>query len=261
MATRCCSFEVQATLGAARTGTLSLPHGQVPTPCFMPVGTRATVRGVSTRELTEVGASMVLANTYHLWVRPGHRLIERLGGLHRFMDWSGPILTDSGGYQVFSLKDRTKVSEEGVTFRSPEDGAWRLLTPEVSVEVQEALGVDVAMAFDECLEWPADRARTRVRELTFNELPIVGPDYSVCLRLRSDLGRQMRMTTFIVDPRKKKIGRADTSIDFRGKKEVDHVMAFPALRYETQGQYKYVVELEGEPAGELDLLVVEIEDE
>lgn len=126
----------------------------------MPVGTRGTVRGVSVDEITEMGASMVLANTYHLWVRPGHRLIEKLGGLHQFMAWDGPILTDSGGFQVFSLREHNKTTEEGVKFCSPEDGQWRLLTPEVSIEVQEALGVDVAMAFDECLEWPATRERT-----------------------------------------------------------------------------------------------------
>ena len=119
-----------------------------------------TVRGVSVDEIKDMGASMVLANTYHLWVRPGHRLVERLGGLHQFMAWDGPILTDSGGFQVFSLRHRNKTTEDGVKFCSPEDGQWRLLTPEVSIEVQEALGVDVAMAFDECLEWPATRERT-----------------------------------------------------------------------------------------------------
>lgn len=160
MATQCSSFELKHTCGQARTGVLKLPHGSVPTPCFMPVGTRGTVRGVSVDEIKEMGASMVLANTYHLWVRPGHTLIERLGGLHKFMAWDGPILTDSGGFQVFSLRHRNKTTEEGVKFCSPEDGQWRLLTPEVSIEVQEALGVDVAMAFDECLEWPATRERS-----------------------------------------------------------------------------------------------------
>ena len=106
------------------------------------------------------GASMVLANTYHLWVRPGHELIRDAGGLHAFMRWDGPILTDSGGYQVFSMRDRLKVTEEGARIRSPEDGNYRMLTPETAIEVQEALGVDVAMAFDECLEWPADRPTT-----------------------------------------------------------------------------------------------------
>jgi len=160
MATPCCSFELQGQLGKARAGTLTLPHGTVQTPAFMPVGTRGTVRGISSGELSDLGAQMVLANTYHLWVRPTAPLIERLGGLHKFMGWSGPILTDSGGYQVFSMRDRNKVSEKGVRIRSPEDGNWRLLTPEVAIEVQEQLGVDVAMAFDECLEQPADRERT-----------------------------------------------------------------------------------------------------
>lgn len=143
----------------ARRGRLHLTHGVVDTPAFMPVGTAGSVKALSPVDIKDAGAQIVLANTYHLWVRPGHRLIEGLGGLHRFMDWDGPILTDSGGYQVFSLKDMRKISEEGVKFRSPLDGEWRHLTPEVAVEIQEALGVDVAMAFDECIEWPADRER------------------------------------------------------------------------------------------------------
>ncbi len=154
-------FELLATATAdgvrARRGRLHLTHGVVDTPAFMPVGTAGTVKSLSPVDLRDAGAQIVLANTYHLWVRPGHRIIEGLGGLHRFMDWDGPILTDSGGYQVFSLKDMRKISEEGVKFRSPLDGEWRNLTPEVAVEIQEALGVDVAMAFDECIEWPAGR--------------------------------------------------------------------------------------------------------
>lgn len=161
MATRCCSFELETTCGAARAATLRLPHGDVPTPAFMPVGTRGTVRGIDPGELIRAGSSLVLANTYHLWVRPGHEVVRELGGLHRFMSWDGPILTDSGGYQVFSMRDRAVVSEEGVRIRSPEDGQYRLLTPEVAIEVQEALGVDVAMAFDECLEHPATRDRAQ----------------------------------------------------------------------------------------------------
>ena len=160
MATQCCSFELHNELDGARAGHLDLTHGRVPTPAFMPVGTRAAVRCVSSSDLVDAGASMVLANTYHLWVRPGHELIRDAGGLHRFMRWDGPILTDSGGYQVFSMRDRLKVTEQGARIRSPEDGNYRMLTPETAIEVQESLGVDVAMAFDECLEWPADRPTT-----------------------------------------------------------------------------------------------------
>lgn len=159
MATRCSSFLETARCGAARTGTLTLPHGQVQTPAFMPVGTYGTVRGMTPTEIRATNAEMVLANTYHLWLRPGHRTIEKLGGLHSFMRWDGPILTDSGGYQVFSLNKHTKISEEGVQFRVPENGDKRKLTPELAVEIQEAFGVDVAMAFDECIEWPAERDR------------------------------------------------------------------------------------------------------
>ncbi|MBN2799617.1 MAG: tRNA guanosine(34) transglycosylase Tgt [Deltaproteobacteria bacterium] len=160
MATRCSSFDLLGTAGAARTGVLHLPHGSVPTPAFMPVGTRGTVRGLTPRDLRGLGASMVLANTYHLWVRPGHEDLRALGGLHRFMGWDGPILTDSGGFQVFSLKEHVKVSEDGVRFRSPLDGQHRHLTPELAVEIQETFGVDVAMALDECIEVPATRDRT-----------------------------------------------------------------------------------------------------
>jgi len=159
MATRCCSFEVEATCGGARAGTLRLPHGSVPTPAFMPVGTRGTVRGLTPAELSAAGCTIVLANAYHLWVRPGHDVVASLGGLHRFMGWTGPLLTDSGGYQVFSLSDRIELSEEGVRIRAVEDGAWRLLTPEIAVEIQETLGVDVAMALDECLVYDTDRDR------------------------------------------------------------------------------------------------------
>lgn len=146
-------------MGGARAGTLRLPHGEVPTPAFMPVGTRGAVRGLHPDQLAATGAHLVLANTYHLWERPGHERIERLGGLHSFMGWTGPLLTDSGGYQVFSLREHLKLTEEGAKFRSPLDGTLRHLTPELAVEVQEALGVDVAMAFDECLEWPASPER------------------------------------------------------------------------------------------------------
>ncbi len=152
-------FTVHHSCGPARTGTLETPHGSIATPAFMPVGTAGTVKGLTPAELRDCGADVVLCNTYHLWVRPGHERIAGLGGLHRFMGWDGPILTDSGGFQVFSQKDLRKVSEEGVRFRSTLDGEYRTLTPEVCIEVQEALGVDMAMAFDECIEWPAQRDR------------------------------------------------------------------------------------------------------
>ena len=155
------SLNITHQAGSARTGILTTPHGVVPTPAFMPVGTYGTVKGISPKELQEIGAGIVLSNAYHLWVRPGHELIKRLGGLHRFMGWSGPILTDSGGYQVFSLSEFRKISEEGVRFRSPLDGQYRMLTPEVCIEIQEALGVDMAMAFDECIEWPCSREDTQ----------------------------------------------------------------------------------------------------
>ncbi len=125
----------------------------------MPVGTYGTVKGMTPPDLREIGTHIVLSNTLHLWVRPGDDIIRDLGGLHRFMAWDGPILTDSGGYQVFSLREMSKVTEEGVKFRTPRDGQYRMLTPERCVEIQENLGVDLAMAFDECIEWPADRDR------------------------------------------------------------------------------------------------------
>ncbi len=153
------SLRVDATAGAARTGVLSTPHGDVQTPAFMPVGTYGTVKGLSPRELREVGAEVVLCNALHLWVRPSHEVIGKLGGLHSFMAWDGPILTDSGGFQIWSLRHLSKVSENGVRFRAPLDGMYRVMTPEVCVEIQETLGVDLAMAFDECIEWPADRDR------------------------------------------------------------------------------------------------------
>jgi queuine tRNA-ribosyltransferase len=155
----CLSLDVQATAGAARTGVLHTPHGDVPTPAFMPVGTYGAVKGITPLELRELGSSMVLANTFHLWVRPGDELIRDLGGIQRFMGWDGPVLTDSGGYQVFSLNKMTKITEEGVRFRTPLDGVHRMMTPEVCVQIQENFGVDMAMAFDECIEWPADRDR------------------------------------------------------------------------------------------------------
>jgi queuine tRNA-ribosyltransferase len=140
----------------ARLGCIRTPHGSIDTPAFMPVGTRGTVKAMTPEELAGIGAEVILSNAYHLFLRPGHKLIGELGGLHRFMGWDGPILTDSGGYQVFSLSDLTRITEEGVFFQSPLDGGKKhLFTPELSIEVQETLGVDLVMAFDECIPYPA----------------------------------------------------------------------------------------------------------
>jgi len=144
------AFECRAGDGPARRGRLVLDRGTVETPAFMPVGTAGTVKGLTPEEVREAGAEMLLANTYHLYLRPGHERVNALGGLHRFMHWDRPILTDSGGYQVFSMADLNDVHEEGVTFRSYIDGTVHALTPEKSMEVQSALESDVAMAFDEC---------------------------------------------------------------------------------------------------------------
>jgi queuine tRNA-ribosyltransferase len=156
------SFEVTHTLGAARRGILKTSHGAVNTPAFMAVGTQGAVKALMQRDLESLGAEIILANTYHLYLRPGAERIARLGGLHQFMGWDRPILTDSGGYQVFSLAARRKVEEEGVTFRSHLDGGEHLLTPESAVEIQARLGSDIAMALDECLEHPAAHERARV---------------------------------------------------------------------------------------------------
>ncbi|HEV2751082.1 MAG TPA: tRNA guanosine(34) transglycosylase Tgt [Gemmatimonadales bacterium] len=154
-------FTVEAQSGAARVGTLSLPHGVVETPAFMPVGTQGTVRALSPNDLRAVGAGLVLANTYHLHVRPGEQVIEKLGGLHRFMAWDRPLLTDSGGFQVFSLEGFRRVSEDGVEFQSHVDGSRRTLTPERATEIQWTLGADVAMAFDHVVPGGADVATAR----------------------------------------------------------------------------------------------------
>jgi len=152
------------TATKARLGQLTTPHGAVETPCFMPVGTQGTVKAVLPRDLQELGCQILLGNTYHLFLRPGHELIRKLGGLHRFMNWSGPILTDSGGYQVFSLATMRRITEDGAHFQSHLDGAAHLLTPEKAVEIQEALGSDIAMVLDECI--PHDAERDYVREST-----------------------------------------------------------------------------------------------
>jgi queuine tRNA-ribosyltransferase len=149
-------FEVLATAGAARRGRLVLAHGIVDTPVFMPVGTYGTVKAMSPAELEDIGARIILGNTFHLWLRPGLDVIAAHGGLHRFMGWPRPMLTDSGGFQVFSLGKLRKVAEEGVTFASPVNGDRLFLTPEKSMEIQQVLGSDVVMVFDECTAYPAD---------------------------------------------------------------------------------------------------------
>ncbi|HEV3481143.1 MAG TPA: tRNA guanosine(34) transglycosylase Tgt [Candidatus Acidoferrales bacterium] len=155
-------FEILATdPTGARLGRLTTPHGVVDTPVFMPVGTAATVKGQTQQDLEELGVQIFLGNTYHLYLRPGHELIHGMGGLHRFMSWPHPILTDSGGFQVFSLSSLRKVSDEGVTFRSHLDGSEHFLTPEKSLEIQIALGADIAMVLDECIEAPSSELRAR----------------------------------------------------------------------------------------------------
>lgn len=140
----------------ARLGRLHTPHGIINTPIFMPVGTAATVKAMTPEELKDIHAEIILSNTYHLYLRPGHELIEKAGGLHKFMHWDRPILTDSGGFQVFSLGDLRKITEEGVEFRSHIDGSKHFLSPEKATEIQNALGSDIMMAFDECAPYPAD---------------------------------------------------------------------------------------------------------
>jgi queuine tRNA-ribosyltransferase len=151
-------FAILARDGAARRGRLVLAHGTVETPAFMPVGTAATVKAMTPEAVAGTGAEILLGNTYHLMLRPGAERVERLGGLHRFMNWSRPILTDSGGYQVMSLSQLRRLDENGVTFRSHIDGASHALSPEASIAIQHRLGADVAMAFDECTPYPIDEA-------------------------------------------------------------------------------------------------------
>jgi queuine tRNA-ribosyltransferase len=153
-------FELLKTDGGARLGRLTTPHGAVDTPAFMPVATQGSVKSLDPDDLRAAGAQIVLANTYHLFLRPGHEVVREMGGLHRFMAWDGPILTDSGGYQVFSLSKLRRLAEEGVEFRSHIDGSLRLLTPEICVEIQHALGVDILHPLDECLPHPASLADT-----------------------------------------------------------------------------------------------------
>src|SRR5262247_1151612 len=155
------SFQVTHVDGGARRGVMTTAHGEVATPAFMPVGTQGAVKGAAHKELESIGAEILLSNTYHLYLRPGDDLIARCGGLHRFIGWSRPILTDSGGYQVFSLAERRKITEEGAQFQSHLDGSSHLLTPEKAAEIQANLGSDIAMVLAECLAHPSDAASAR----------------------------------------------------------------------------------------------------
>ncbi len=154
-------FQVEKTSGRARVGSLFTPHAKIETPVFMPVGTVGSVKGVPQETLEELGAQIILGNTYHLYLRPGVETIRKMGGLHRFMSWPRAILTDSGGFQVFSLSELRKLTEEGVTFRSHLDGSSHFFSPESAMEAQIGLGADIIMAFDECTEYPAEKDRVR----------------------------------------------------------------------------------------------------
>ena len=183
-------FEIEAEQGAARAGWLRLPHGAVPTPVFMPVGTQATVKTVTRDELLELNASIILANTYHLYLRPGAELIRDAGGLHAFMSWPRPVLTDSGGYQVFSLSGTRTIREEGVLFQSHIDGSRHLFTPERVIDIQRDLGADIVMAFDECPPGNVSReAATIAHERTLRWLVRCRTQFEE--RRAEDHGRQM----------------------------------------------------------------------
>jgi queuine tRNA-ribosyltransferase len=177
------SFDLLATDGVARRGRLRLPRGVIETPQFMPVGTYGTVKAMTPEELRKAGAQIILGNTFHLWLRPGHETVRELGGLHRFMHWDGPILTDSGGFQVWSLAELRKLSEEGVRFASPINGDRVFLSPEISIEIQLALGSDIIMQFDECTPYPATEAQA-----------------AESLRLSARWGQRCRDTHAAADP-------------------------------------------------------------
>jgi len=164
------SFRVTHIDGGARRGVMATPHGDVQTPAFMPVATQGAVKGVTHRDLLDLGAGILLSNTYHLYLRPGSDLIARRGGLHAFIGWSRPILTDSGGYQIFSLAARRTIEEQGARFRSHLDGSEHLLTPEHVVDVQARLGSDVAMVLDECLAHPVGLGAARVERSAYKAL-------------------------------------------------------------------------------------------
>src|SRR5881296_4572640 len=183
------SFEVSKTdPSGARRGRLTTPHGSIETPFFLPVGTQAAVKSLRNEALEELGAEIILANTYHLYLRPGHELVRRLGGLHKFMSWPRAILTDSGGYQVFSLSALRRTTDEGVLFRSHLDGSEHLLTPEKAVEIQLALGSDIAMVLDECIETPAPRDKAEAAVMRTTEWARRARDcFQECVRRNGDL--------------------------------------------------------------------------
>lgn len=168
----------------ARLGKISLPHGEIETPVFMPVGTAATVKSLKPEDVHTLGAEIILSNTYHLYLRPGHHIIREAGGLHKFMNWNKPILTDSGGFQVFSLGKMRNITEEGVAFRSFIDGSKHILTPEKSIEVQTSLGSDIMMAFDECIPYPAER------EYVKNSLERTTRWLERCIKSQKDVSKQ-----------------------------------------------------------------------
>lgn len=172
-------FKLTTTDGSARLGQIHTRRGVINTPAFIPVGTLATVKSMSVEEMKEIGAEIILSNTYHLYLRPGHDVIKNLGGLHKFMNWDGPMLTDSGGFQVFSLSPLRKITDEGVEFRSHLDGSTHFLTPELAMEIQAALGSDIAMAFDECTPYPA------TREYTLKSLQLTTRWAERCLKARN----------------------------------------------------------------------------
>ena len=185
------SFDVAKTdPTGARRGRLTTPHGTVETPFFMPVGTQASVKALTQEALEELGAEIILANTYHLYLRPGHELVRKLGGLHQFMSWPRAILTDSGGYQVFSLSELRKITDEGVRFRSHLDGSEHLLTPEKAAEIQLALGSDIAMVLDECIETPAPREKAEAALKRTTEWARRASNYfQECARRNGDLSQ------------------------------------------------------------------------
>lgn len=197
----------------ARLGRLETPHGAIDTPVFMPVGTQATVKTMTPEELKEIGAGIILSNTYHLYMRPGHELVEKAGGLHAFMNWDRAILTDSGGFQVFSLSDLRDIREEGVNFRSHIDGSKHFITPEKAIEIQNALGADIIMAFDECAPYPCEY------EYAEKSLNITGRWAERCLRAHRKADKQalfgiVQGSTY-ADLRKES-ARQITSLDFPG---------------------------------------------